>query len=58
MNSIKYYALRDGINPRKAQRYREKLQIGKWIGGKTGSWVVNDQEWEKIKESIPSPPRQ
>lgn len=49
MNSIKHYALRDDINPRKAQRYREKLNIGKHVeAGATGVWIVTEDEWSLI----------
>lgn len=49
MNSIKFYALRDGINPRKAQRYRERLNIGKHVeAGATGVWIVTEEEWSLI----------
>jgi len=53
MNSVKYYAVRDGINPRRAQRHREKLNIGQHVksGGK-GVWLISESDWKKIKKSM------
>jgi len=49
INSVSHYAKRDNVNPRKAQRYRTKLNIGKHIDtGATGVWIVTEEEWQVI----------
>jgi len=52
INSVKHYADRDKIPVRKAQRYREKLGIGKHIdAGAKGVWILTERQWGKVKSA-------
>ena len=52
MNSVKYYADRDNIPVRKAQRYREKLGVGKHIEtGAKGVWILTERQWQRVKSA-------
>jgi hypothetical protein len=49
MNDLTTYAKQNNLNPRMAQRYREKLNIGQKIAGR---WILKEDEWEKLYDYI------
>jgi len=52
INSITFYADRDKIPVRKAQRAREKLGIGKHIeAGANGVWILTERQWREVKSA-------
>jgi hypothetical protein len=49
IDTIRSWALKDGISPRTVTRIRGKLNVGKKVGQ---SFLVTKEEWEQIKSAV------